>query len=155
MAALAGASAREQGALFYDEWLPQGGRKGADCYEANFLGACHEVTGSSTLIEIDGRYGLVDYGMEQGRNIFENAPLPVKPGDIDFLLLTHAHIDHSGYIPLLYKNGFRGQIFTTAVTSQLCQIMLRDSAHIQMQEAEWKSRKALRAGRPAVPPSTT
>ncbi len=117
-----------------------------------FLGACHEVTGSSTLIEIDGRYGLVDYGMEQGRNIFENAPLPVKPGDIDFLLLTHAHIDHSGYIPLLYKNGFRGQIFTTAVTSQLCQIMLRDSAHIQMQEAEWKSRKALRAGRPAVPP---
>lgn len=117
-----------------------------------FLGACHEVTGSNTLIEIDGRYGLVDYGMEQGRNIFENEPLPVKPGDIDFLLLTHAHIDHSGNIPLLYKNGFRGQIFATAVTSQLCQIMLRDSAHIQMQEAEWKSRKALRAGRPAVPP---
>lgn len=120
--------------------------------QLTFLGACHEVTGSSTLIEIGGHYGLVDYGMEQGKNIFENAPLPVNPGDIEFLLLTHAHIDHSGNIPLLYKNGFKGQIFATEVTSQLCQIMLRDSAHIQMQEAEWKSRKAQRAGRPAVEP---
>ena len=117
-----------------------------------FLGACHEVTGSSTLIQVGGMTGLVDYGMEQGRNLYENEPLPVKPGDIDFLLLTHAHIDHSGYIPLLYKNGFQGKIFATGVTTELCQIMLRDSAHIQMQDAEWKSRKAQRAGRPAVEP---
>ncbi len=117
-----------------------------------FLGACHEVTGSCTLIEINGKYGLVDYGMEQGRNLYENEDLPVKPGDIDFLLLTHAHIDHSGMIPLLYKNGFQGQVFSTDVTAQLCQIMLRDSAHIQMQEAEWKSRKAIRAGGSALEP---
>lgn len=117
-----------------------------------FIGANHEVTGSRTLIEIGGQYGLVDYGMEQGRDIFENAPLPVSPGSIDFILLTHAHIDHSGYIPLLYKNGFRGRIFATGITTQLCGIMLRDSAHIQMQEAEWRSRKNKRADAPGVEP---
>jgi len=117
-----------------------------------FIGANHEVTGSRTLIECGGRYGLVDYGMEQGRNIFENAPLPVNPGDIEFILLTHAHIDHSGYIPLLYKLGFKGQIFATNTTAQLCNIMLRDSAHIQMQEAEWKTRKNKRSDSPPVEP---
>lgn len=109
-----------------------------------FLGANHEVTGSRTLIECGGIFGLVDYGMEQGRHIFETAVMQISPANIDFILLTHAHIDHSGFIPLLYKNGFRGKIFATDVTTQLCRIMLRDSAHIQMQEAEWQNRKGKR-----------
>ena len=117
-----------------------------------FLGAAHEVTGSCTYLEVGDKKGLVDYGLEQGRNLFENEPIPVAPGELDFVLLTHAHIDHSGLLPLLYKNGFRGSIYTSGATMQLCDIMLRDSANIQMQEAEWKTRKAMRAGEPAVEP---
>lgn len=117
-----------------------------------FLGATHEVTGSCTLIECCGQYGLVDCGMEQGKNIFENQALPVNPAEIDFVLLTHAHIDHSGKLPLLYKNGFQGSIYATEETCNLCRIMLRDSAHIQEQEAEWHNRKAKRSGgEPYVP----
>ena len=71
---------------------------------------------------------------------------------IDYVFVTHAHIDHSGLLPLLYNHGFRGQIFCTTATSQLCNIMLKDSAHIQMFEAEWRNRKARRAGRPEVVP---
>ena len=96
-----------------------------------FLGATHEVTGSCTMIEVCGKYGLVDCGMEQGKDIFENQDIPVNPAEIDFVLLTHAHIDHSGKLPLLYKNGFRGPIYATDATCSLCSIMLRDSAHIQ------------------------
>lgn len=114
-----------------------------------FIGAAHEVTGSCTYIEVGDKKGIVDYGMEQGRNLYENAPLPVAPGELDFVLLTHAHIDHSGMLPALYKQGFRGSVYASAATCQLCDIMLRDSANIQMQEAEWKSRKAMRAGRRA------
>lgn len=120
--------------------------------KVTFIGACHEVTGSSTLLEVGGSFALVDFGMPQGRDVFENAPLPVKPSDIDFLFLTHAHVDHSGYIPLLYKNGFRGQIFATAETCDLSSIMLRDCAHIQESEANFKTRKARRAGNEAVEP---
>ena len=120
-----------------------------------FLGATHEVTGSCTLIEINGKYGIVDCGMEQGQDIFENQDLPVKASEIDFVLLTHAHIDHSGNLPLLYKNGYSGLIYATAATSHLCQIMLRDCAHIQESEAQWKSRKSLRAGGDAVEPVYT
>ena len=87
---------------------------------------------------------LVDYGMEQGVNRFENCPLPVPESQINFVFLTHAHIDHSGMLPLLYAHGFRGKIYTTEATADLCSIMLRDCAHIQQQEAEWKSRKAKR-----------
>ena len=111
-----------------------------------FLGATHEVTGSCTMVECGGVLGLVDCGMEQGKDCFENQSLPVSPGALDFVLLTHAHIDHSGLLPLLTKNGFRGRIYATDETTNLCAIMLKDCAHIQMQEAEWKTRKAARAG---------
>ncbi len=117
-----------------------------------FLGAAHEVTGSCTYLEVGDKRGLVDYGMQQGRDLFENDPIPVAPGELDFVLLTHAHIDHSGLLPLLWKQGFRGYVYTSAATVQLCGIMLRDSANIQMQEAEWKSRKAQRAGDAPVEP---
>ena len=117
-----------------------------------FIGATHEVTGSCFLIEACGKRILVDCGMEQGLDIFENVELPVRASDVDMVLLTHAHMDHSGKLPLLYKQGFRGQIFSTEGTAKLCEIMLRDSAHIQEQEAQWKTRKAVRAGREEVQP---
>ena len=101
-----------------------------------FLGATHEVTGSCYYIEAAGCRFLVDYGMEQGVDYFENKPIPVSPADLDFMLLTHAHIDHSGLIPKLYAEGFRGDIYATEATADLCSIMLRDSAHIQEFEAE-------------------
>lgn len=115
--------------------------------KVTFLGAAHEVTGSCTLIETNGKNILVDCGMEQGADIFENQEIPVNPNDIECVLLTHAHIDHSGNLPLLYKNGFRGKIYATNETSDLCEIMLPDSAHIQETEAKWRNRKAKRAGR--------
>lgn len=120
-----------------------------------FLGATHEVTGSCTLLEINGHYGLVDCGMEQGKDIFENQVLPVSPVLMDFVLLTHAHIDHSGLLPLLCKNGFKGSIYATEETCNLSSIMLRDSAHIQEQEAEWRNRKAVRAGNEPTTPIYT
>ncbi|NLI21992.1 MAG: MBL fold metallo-hydrolase [Clostridiales bacterium] len=111
-----------------------------------FLGAAREVTGSRYLLEACGKRMLVDYGMEQGENFFENEPLPVAASAVDYVFLTHAHIDHSGWLPLLYKQGFRGKIFATEATADLCEIMLKDSAHIQEMEAEWKNRKAKRSG---------
>ena len=112
-----------------------------------FIGADHEVTGSCHYLEVGNRHILVDYGMEQGVNVFENAHLPVDEAMIDYVLLTHAHVDHSGLLPLLYAKGFRGQVFATDATADLCSIMLRDCAHIQMMEAEWKNRKAKRSSR--------
>ena len=111
-----------------------------------FLGAAHEVTSSATLITVGTKKILVDYGMEQGVNIYENCELPLSPAEIDFIFLTHAHIDHSGMIPNLVANGFSGTIFTTFATQKLCKIMLMDSAHIQEFEAEWRNRKAQRSG---------
>ena len=110
-----------------------------------FIGADHEVTGSCHYLEVAGKHMLVDYGMEQGVNVFENVKLPVEEAMIDYVLLTHAHVDHSGMLPLLYARGFRGQVYTTDATADLCSIMLRDCAHIQMMEAEWKNRKAKRS----------
>lgn len=110
-----------------------------------FIGADHEVTGSCHYLECGGKHILVDYGMEQGINVFENAPLPVSDALIDYVFLTHAHVDHSGMLPLLYARGFRGRVFMTDASADLCSIMLRDCAHIQMMEAEWKSRKAKRS----------
>ncbi len=110
-----------------------------------FIGADHEVTGSCHYVEVGNKHILVDYGMEQGVNTFENEPLPVSPSMIDYVFLTHAHVDHSGLLPLLYAGGFRGQVYATDATADLCSIMLRDCAHIQMMEAEWKNRKAKRS----------
>ena len=117
-----------------------------------FLGAAHEVTGSRFLLEACGKNILVDYGMEQGFDVFKNTPLPLPASAVDCVFLTHAHIDHSGWLPLLVKQGFRGRIFTTEATADLCAIMLMDSAHIQEMEAEWKARKSLRKGEPPEEP---
>ena len=111
-----------------------------------FLGADHEVTGSCHCLQACGKNILIDCGMEQGQDVYENQELPMNPSDVDYILLTHAHIDHSGLLPLMYAKGFRGQVYTTKATTDLCQIMLRDSAHIQEFEAEWRNRKAKRAG---------
>lgn len=111
-----------------------------------FLGAAHEVTGSCTLLEACGKRILIDCGMEQGADIYENCDIPVSAGEIDAILLTHAHIDHSGKIPALVATGFSGPIYSTEATHKLCNIMLRDSAHIQEFEAEWRNRKAKRSG---------
>lgn len=111
-----------------------------------FIGATHEVTGSCTYLEACGKRFLVDFGMQQGEEAFEKVPIPVPPSAIDFVLLTHAHIDHSGLLPFLFAGGFKGEIHSTVATANLCSVMLRDSAHIQEFEAEWKSRKAKRRG---------
>ena len=120
-----------------------------------FIGATHEVTGSCTYIEACGKKFLVDFGMEQGEDIYENVQIPTAPGNIDFVLLTHAHIDHSGLLPFLYAGGFKGEIHATDATANLCSVMLRDSAHIQEFEAEWRSRKAERRGEPPYEPLYT
>lgn len=117
-----------------------------------FLGAAHEVTGSCHYLQIAGTSLLVDCGMEQGADIYVNQEIPVNAAEIDYVLVTHAHIDHSGLLPLLYSHGFRGKVYATTATAELCNIMLKDSAHIQMFEAEWRNRKAKRAGKPLVEP---
>ncbi len=124
--------------------------------KVTFIGANHEVTVSKTLVEWKtGRYFLVDYGMEQGENLYENVPLPVPASIIDYVFITHAHIDHTGHLPLLYKEGFRGKVYATQETAKLCSIMLADSAHIQESEAEYQNRKAKRAGKQPVEPLYT
>lgn len=120
-----------------------------------FIGAAQEVTGSCTLLEVNDRYYLVDCGMEQGIDVFQNVALPVPAAQIDAVFLTHAHIDHSGMLPRLYKDGFRGIIYATYATVKLSDIMLKDSAHIQMSEVEWKNRKAERSGDANHAPSYT
>ncbi len=120
-----------------------------------FIGGVRSVTGSSYLITTDTAKVLVDCGMFQGindggkRNL---RPFPFKPSEIDALLLTHSHIDHSGLIPKLVKEGFKGKIFTTRASADLCGILLLDSAHIHERDAEWETRKRMRKGRKAVAP---
>lgn len=120
-----------------------------------FMGAAREVTGSCYLLSANNHNLLVDCGMEQGQDTYENQPLPVNPDEISCVILTHAHIDHSGMLPALYKKGFRGTIYSTPATMNLCDIMLRDSAHIQETEADWRNRKALRAGEALYEPIYT
>ena len=121
-----------------------------------FLGAAHQVTGSRTLIEWkQGRFFLVDYGMEQGENEFVMADLPIPPSHVEYVFLTHAHIDHSGLLPLLWKQGFRGRIYATEETTSLCSIMLADSAHIQETDASNETKKNLRHSGAEVEPLYT
>ena len=111
-----------------------------------FVGAAHEVTGSCTLLSACGKRILIDCGLEQGPDMFENCQFPLAAGDVDAIVLTHAHIDHSGKIPYLVRQGFGGPVHCTQATRRLCGIMLRDSAHVQEFEAQWRNRKAARAG---------
>ncbi len=112
-----------------------------------FLGAARQVTGSCYHLSVNGMQFLVDCGMQQGENAENDHPFAFQPSEIACLFLTHAHIDHSGLIPKLVKDGFKGQIITTGATAELVKIMLHDSAHIQEKEAEWKTKKALRQGK--------
>ena len=121
----------------------------------HFYGADRCVTGSCHCLEINGKRILVDCGLQQGRDELDNAMFAFNPGDIDILLVTHAHIDHTGRIPLLVKRGFTGRILTTRVTADLMRIMLLDSAHIQESDAEYRNRKGQRAGRDYVEPLYT
>ena len=114
-----------------------------------FLGATRTVTGSNYLVEAAGKKFLVDCGMWQGRAELEEEnfqDFEFNPAEIDFMLLTHAHIDHSGRIPKLYKEGFRNKVYAQKATCDLCTIMLPDSGHIQEMENEWKNKKRLRKG---------
>ena len=123
-----------------------------------FLGATKTVTGSNFLVEAAGKKFLVDCGMYQGKAVqdLENeAPFLYDVKDIDFMLLTHAHIDHSGRIPKLYNEGFRGNIYATKATCDLCSIMLPDSGHIQEMENEWKNTKRIRKGQDPISPLYT
>ena len=121
----------------------------------SFFGADQCVTGSCHCLEVGGKRILVDCGLQQGRDEVSNEEFPFAAGSIDFVLVTHAHIDHSGRIPMLIKQGFQGRILTTRLTADLLEIMLLDSAHIQESDAEWKNRKGARSGAPHVEPLYT
>ena len=123
-----------------------------------FLGATRTVTGSNFLVEAAGKKFLVDCGMWQGREDIEiqnGEDFEYNPAEIDFMLLTHAHIDHSGRIPKLYNEGFRNKIYAHKATCDLCTLMLPDSGHIQEAEIEWKNRKRIRKGEKELPPLYT
>ena len=121
-----------------------------------FLGAARQVTGSRTMVEwMEGRYFLVDCGMEQGENDLQMMETPVPASRIEYVFLTHAHIDHSGCLPLLYRQGFRGAVYATPETENLCNIMLTDSAQIQQSNATSQTKKNLRIGLPEVQPEYT
>ena len=114
-----------------------------------FLGATKTVTGSNYLVEAAGKKFLVDCGMWQGKAELEEEnfqKFDFNPAEIDFMLLTHAHIDHSGRIPKLYNEGFKNKIYAHKATCDLCTLMLPDSGHIQEMEVEWKNRKRIRKG---------
>jgi metallo-beta-lactamase family protein len=122
-----------------------------------FLGAAKTVTGSCFYIESNNLKILVDSGLFQGEHLEElnRSSLDFQAEDIDYIFITHAHLDHSGMLPRVVKEGFKGKIFTTSATRDLLELMLYDSAHIQENDAEWQSRKAQRAGRPLILPLYT
>ena len=121
----------------------------------SFYGADQCVTGSCHCLEVNGKRVLIDCGLQQGRDEVSNAEFPFAANAIDAVLITHAHIDHSGRVPMLIKQGFQGRILTTRLTADLLDVMLADSAHIQEADAEWKNRKAERSGAPKVEPLYT
>ena len=121
----------------------------------SFFGADQCVTGSCHCLEVNGKKILIDCGLQQGRDEINNRELPFAPNTIDYVLITHAHIDHSGRVPMLIKQGFEGEIWTTRLTKELLEIMLVDSAHIQESDAEYENRKNMRAGRQLVEPIYT
>jgi metallo-beta-lactamase family protein len=126
--------------------------------KVQFLGAARTVTGSCFLVETAKVRFIVDCGLFQGSKAIKErnyASFVFDPTQVDFLLLSHAHIDHSGMIPKLYRHGFRGAIYSTAATADLCEVMLPDSAHIQEMEVERKNRKNSRAGKPLINPIYT
>ena len=123
-----------------------------------FLGATKTVTGSNFLVEAAGKKFLVDCGMYQGNSELEELnddEFEFNPTEIDFMLLTHAHIDHSGRIPKLYNEGFKNPIYAHKATCDLCSLMLPDSGHIQEMEIEWKNRKRIRKGEETKEPLYT
>ena len=126
--------------------------------KVTFLGATRTVTGSNFLVEGAGKKFLIDCGMYQGKATEElenEEPFQFNINEIDFMLLTHAHIDHSGRIPKLYNEGYRNPIIATKATCDLCAIMLPDSGHIQEMEIEWKNKKRVRKGEEPLPPLYT
>ena len=123
--------------------------------ELTFFGADRSVTGSCHCIDINGKRILIDCGLQQGRDEIDNNMLPFNPAAVDYVIVTHAHIDHSGRLPLLYKRGFNGTILATRMTAQLLQIMLLDSAYIQENDAKWQNQKGKRAGKPDKEPLYT
>jgi len=123
-----------------------------------FLGATKTVTGSNFLLEAAGKKIIVDCGLYQGKAKEERenyTDFPFNVNEIDYMLLTHAHIDHSGRIPKLYIDGYRGPVIATKATCDLCSIMLPDSGHIQEMENVWQNKKRARAGKPELPPLYT
>ena len=123
-----------------------------------FLGAAKTVTGSCCLVETQNTKFLVDCGLFQGQakeEALNSEALPLNPAELDYIFLTHAHIDHSGKIPKICKDGFKGEIYATKATVELCEIMLPDCGHIQEFENEWKNKKRLRAGKPPLEPIYT
>src|SRR5262245_15715665 len=119
-----------------------------------FLGAAGTVTGSKHLLDIDSHRVLVDAGLFQGLKELRERnwqPLPIRPDSIDAVILTHAHLDHCGYLPRLVSQGFRGKVFCTPATSELCGLVLPDSAHIQEEDARDANRQGYTKHQPAVP----
>ncbi len=120
-----------------------------------FLGAAEQVTGSCYLLKVGNYKILIDCGMKQGSDAKDGQGFEFNPRDIDYVFLTHSHIDHSGLLPLLTKQGFEGKIYLTAASAELCKIMLADSAYIQEMEAAWNNRKRKRAGANEIEPLYT
>jgi metallo-beta-lactamase family protein len=119
-----------------------------------FLGAAGTVTGSKYLIEAEGKRLLVDCGLFEGSKELKQRnwdKLPIDPATIDWVLLTHAHIDHTGYLPRLFRNGYRGPIYANAATHELCAVLLPDSAHLQEEDARFAAKKGYSSHKPPLP----
>src|SRR3990172_7703341 len=122
--------------------------------QLTFLGATNTVTGSKYLVSTGAHKILVDCGLFQGYKqlrLKNWAPFPIPPAELDAVILTHAHLDHSGYLPLLVKNGFSGKVYCSEATRDLCAILLPDSGHLQEEEARYANKKGYSKHKPALP----